>query len=202
MWTKGLDARRIARICRVPYRKVYDHIRTRVKHNPDLFGQRLVLHDHPQVPRWGLSSRRPTWRERVDELVEFRRVHGRLPRGYIQDESKLYTFLQYQREKCRGGKLPSEQNSYLDEKLPGWLTPPKNVREKELWRKRAAELDIFLQRHGHFPSYKIARESAERVLATWVTRQRQLQRIGQLDPDRLKRLDSISPAWRTEQTLP
>ena len=70
MWTKGLDPRRIARICRVPYRKVYDHMRTRVNHNPALFGHRLMLHDHPQLPRGGLGKKKPTWQERVDELVD------------------------------------------------------------------------------------------------------------------------------------
>ena len=201
MWTKGLDPRRIAKICRVPYRKVYDHIRTRVNHNPALFGQRRMLHDHPQLPPGGLGNKKPTWQERVDEMVDFRRTHGRFPRGYVENESKLYKFLQYQREKHRRGKLSGDQKAYLDEQLPRWLTPPKEVREKELWGRRAAELEIFLQQHGRYPSYKVAKKPGERVLATWVIRQRQLQRHGQLDPDRLKKMDSISPAWWTYQTL-
>jgi len=195
MRTKGLDPRRIAKICRVPYRKVYDHIRTRVNHNPALFGQRLMLHDHPQLPRGGLGNRKRTWQERASELVEFRRVHGRFPRGYVQDESKPYTFLQYQREKCRAGKLPGDQRSYLDEHLSGWLTPPKHDREEELWGRRAGELERFVALHGRFPSYKTASEPLEKVLAVWVQRQRYCLRRGILVDTRQRQLDMQIPCW-------
>ncbi|MFJ2509587.1 helicase associated domain-containing protein [Arthrobacter citreus] len=202
MWTKGLDPRRIAKICRVPYRKVYDHIRTRVNHNPALFGQRLMLHDHPQMPRWGLENRKPTWQERADELGSFLRINGRFPRGYVEDESKLYTFLQYQREKCRRGKLSGDQKSTLDEQVPGWLTLPKRERETALWEQRADELEDFLSKHGRYPSYKAANEPHEAVLATWVTAQRRSFRVGSLNPEREKRLDDVSPFWNLPSPHP
>lgn len=63
MWTKGLDPWCIAVLCRVPYRKVYDHIRTRIAYTPELFGQRLMVHDQPALP--------PGYREGEGSLCSF-----------------------------------------------------------------------------------------------------------------------------------
>ncbi|MSS00413.1 hypothetical protein FYJ28_16540 [Arthrobacter sp. BL-252-APC-1A] len=200
MWTKGLDPRRIARICRVPYRKVYDHIRTRVNHNPALFGQRLMLHDHPQLPRGGLENRRPTWQERAAELADFCLIHGRFPRGYVEDESKLYSFLQHQRNRYRAGKLPASRASYLNEQISGWLTPRKRERETALWERRSAELEIFIRDHGRYPSYKTAKEPLERVLATWLTAQRNTHRQGKMDLGREGNLNELIPGWISRES--
>lgn len=195
MWTKGLDPRRIARICRVPYRKVYDHIRTRVNHNPALFGQRLMLHDHPKIPRGGLGNRRSTWQDRAFELADFRRTHGRFPRGYLEGEKQLYSFLQHQRKRYRLGQLAAYRVSFLNENLPGWLTPPKQDRETKLWARRAAELKLFVRDHARYPSYKSGKNVAEKVLATWLTRQRRCHRLGTLPEFRRASLDQAVPGW-------
>ncbi|MGW9405835.1 helicase associated domain-containing protein [Arthrobacter sp. NPDC055585] len=137
MWTKGLDPRRIAIVCRVPYRKVYDHIRSTVLQNPALFGQRLMVHDRPALPRSGLKNRR-SWDQRCTELAEFRLQHGRLPRSYIEGESSLYSFLQYQRRLHRTRQLSASRKAALDKDIPGWLTPPKTDRERALWALRGS----------------------------------------------------------------
>lgn len=195
MWTKGLDPRRIAKLCRVPYRKVYDHIRTRVAYNPALFGQRLMLHDHPQVPRWGLENRKLTWQERVAELAAFRRIHGRFPRSYVEGEKKLYSFLQHQRNCHRSGKLSQAKAAYLDEFVPNWLTPPKQYRESDLWDRRISDFAMFIRDQGRYPSYKAAMDPAEKTLATWLTRQRRCHRLGTLKAVRKARLDEAVPGW-------
>lgn len=191
MWTKGLDPGHIAKVCRVPYRKVYDHIRTRVNYNPALFGQRLMLHDHPQEPRGGLGNWRPTWQERAAELIEFRWTHGRFPRGYIDGESSLYSFLQYQRQLFRAGRLSSFRKALLDDEAPGWLTPPKIERENTLWEQRMTELENFLCENKRYPSYKKAVNSAEKILAVWLHRQRQCLRTGKLGYSREQRLNAV-----------
>ena len=193
MWTKGLDPWRIAVLCRVPYRKVYDHIRARVSYKPELFGQRLMLHDHPQLPPGGVKKPKIPWMERAEELADFGRVHGRFPRGYLDGESVLYSFLQYQRKQYRAGKLPSSKKSYLDEHVPGWLTPPKKEREDSLWTQRAGQLEAFIREHGRYPQYKTAEYPHEKVLAVWVTRQRHCKRLGNLDPARERRIHKSFP---------
>ena len=160
MWTKGLDPRRIAKICRLPYRKVYDHIRTRVNHTPALFGQRLMLHDHPQLPRDGRGNRRPPWKVRAAELAEFRRIQGRFPRGYLEGESTRYSFLQYQRGRYWAGQLLGSQEGYFNANAAEWLTSPKLDREESLWEQRAGDPRAFMQTYGRLPSYKRA-ENAE-----------------------------------------
>jgi hypothetical protein len=202
MWTKGLDPWRIAVLCRVPYRKVYEHIRNRIAYHPELFGQRLMLHDHPQLPPGGLKKQKPKipWTERVRELAEFKRAHGRFPRGYIKAEQQLYTFMQYQRQQYRAGKLPEPRRRHLDENVPGWLTPPKRERENVLWQQRVKELEKFLRER--YPRYKTATDSAEKVLAVWVERQRHCLRAGKLGWLRQRQLEAAAPDWSTTSLGP
>ena len=194
MWTKGLDPSRIAIVCRVPYRKVYDYIRTTVTQNPNLFGQRLMVHDRPALPRGGLKKRR-SWDQRCTELVNFHEQYGRLPRGYLEAESSLYSFLQYQREQYRAGKIPESRKSYLDEHVRGWLTPPKAERERALWEQRANETKIFVRAQGRYPKYKAAVRPSEKTLAVWLNRQRHCQRLGKLGNCRRQWLDDHLPGW-------
>ena len=197
MWTKGLDPWRIAVLCRVPYRKVYDHIRTRITYHPELFGARLMVHDQPALPPGGLKKPKPSWAERCAELVRFRQAYGRFPRGYIEDEATLYRFLQNQRRQYRAGKLPETKKTALDEQLPGWLTLPKAERERALWQQRVKELETFLRERGGYPRYKTAKDPAEKVLAVWVERQRHCSRTGKLGRLRLSQLNAAAPDWQT-----
>ncbi|MFB9796617.1 helicase associated domain-containing protein [Arthrobacter citreus] len=198
MWSKGLDPRRIAILCRVPYRKVYEHIHAKVSSKPERFGLRLMLHDHPKLPPGGLKKPTPKilWMERAEELAEFRRVHGRFPRGYLEGEQQLYSFLQHQRKRYRSGKLTGSRKSFLDAHVPGWLTPPKKEREDALWEQRVGELEKFVAEHGRYPRYKTAVEPLEKVLAVWMQRQRYCLRNGILTKTRTKRLDQALPGWR------
>ena len=195
MWTKGLDPWRIAVLCRVPYRKVYDHIRTRIIYHPELFGQRLMVHDQPALPPGGLKKPKPTWEERAADLVDFRQVCGRFPRGYLEGESSLYSFLQSQRGRYRAGKLRESRKSHLDENLPGWLTLPKAEREHALWQQRLRELEKFLRQTERYPRYETAASSSEKVLAVWITHQRKQLRSGELSEPREKKLQKAIPGW-------
>lgn len=197
MWTRGLDPRRIALVCRVPYRKVYDHIRSTVMKNPGLFGRRLMLHDRPALPNGGLKKRR-SWDQRCAELGAFGRLHGRFPRSYIHAESSLYSFLQYQRRQYRDGSLSASRKAALDELAPGWLTPPKAEREDALWQQRVTELEKFLQENGRYPSYKKAVSPAEKVLAVWLQRQRHCMREGKMALPRQRQLDAAVPEWMSQ----
>ncbi|MBO0910114.1 helicase associated domain-containing protein [Arthrobacter sunyaminii] len=197
MWTKGLEPRRIAVLCRVPYRKVYEHIHAKVSSKPERFGQRLMLHDHPKLPPGGLNKQTPRilWADRAEELVEFRRVYGRFPRGYLEGEQQLYSFLQYQRKRYRASKITESRKSFLDAHVPGWLTPPKKEREDALWEKRARGLEKFVEEHGRYPRYKTAVEPLEKVLAVWMQRQRHCLRIGKLEKSRGERLRKLNSQW-------
>lgn len=198
MWTKGLDPRRIATVCRVPYRKVYEHIHARVSYNPERFGQRLMLHDHPKLPPRGLTKPTPKipWMERAGELSRFRRVHGRFPRGYLEGEQQLYSFLQHQRKRYRAGKLTEPRKSFLDEHIPGWLTPPKAEREDALWEQRLRELENFTKEQERYPRYKKPKDPSEKILAVWVDRQRHCLRNGTLREARYKQLNEQVPDWQ------
>lgn len=198
MWTRGLDPWRIAVVCRVPYRKVYNHIRNRVANKPELRGQRLMLHDHPQLPPGGLKKTPPKvpWIDRAAELVLFKHINGRFPRGYLDDESSLYSFLQHQRNRYRAGRLAESRKSYLDEHVPGWLTPPKKDREEALWQQRMDQLEKFISRQGRYPQYKTALDPLEKTLSVWVYRQRYCRRIGQLQTSRQEQLDQRIPGWQ------
>ncbi|WP_370665541.1 helicase associated domain-containing protein [Arthrobacter luteolus] len=154
-----------------------------------------MLHDHPKLPRGGLGTRKPTWQERAGKLAEFRRSHGRFPRGYLEGEQQLYSFLQNQRKRYRAGELAACKVSFLNEHLPGWLTPPKQDRETKLWAQQAAELESFVRNHARYPSYESGKDAAEKVLATWLTRQRRCHRLGTLPEARRVSLDELIPGW-------
>ena len=196
MWTKGLDPWRIAVLCRVPYRKVYDHIRTRITYHPELFGARLMVHVQPALPPGGLRKPKPTWEERAADLVDFRQMYGRFPRGYLEDEATLYSFLQSQRGRYRAAKLLESRKRYLDERLPGWLTPPKAERERALWEQRAGETEKFVRIYERYPRYKTAVDAQEKVLAVWLSRQLYCLRRGKLEVDRESWLNDRLPSWR------
>ena len=196
MWTRGLDPWRIAVLCRVPYRKVYDHIRTKIIYKPELFGQRLMLHDQPAWPPGGPRKKKIPWEERAAQVVHFRSSNGRFPRGYVDGESTLYSFLQHQRGQHRAGKLSDSKREYLDEHLPGWLTPPKAEREHALWEQRVTEMESFVREQGRYPRYKTGPEPLEKVLAVWMERQRHCLRVGLLDGMREQRLNERVPGWK------
>lgn len=201
MWTKGLDPWRIAVLCRVPHRKVYEHIRGKVTYKPELFGQRLMLHDQPALPPGGLPKSNPLWEDRIADLAEFRRLHGRFPRQYVEGEGPLYSFVQNQRKRYRAGTLPESHKEYLDKKLPGWLTLPKVERERRLWEQRAAQLEEFVRDQDRYPHNSRAADPSERSLAVWLGRQRNCQRSGGMDVQRLRTLNKHVPGWWSIPTV-
>lgn len=87
-------------------------------------------------------------------------------------------------------------NSRKDDRVPGWLTPPKAERERALWKQRASELEQFVREQGRFPKYKTAVEPLERILAVWSDRQRHCLRRGTLQTARKNWLDGRVPGWR------
>lgn len=155
-----------------------------------------MVHDRPALPRGGLKNRR-SWDQRCTELAEFRLQHGRLPRSYIEGESSLYSFLQYQRRLRRTGQLFASRKSVLKNKVPGWLTPPKTEPERALWQQRLTELENFLSQTGRYPSYKKAVEPLEKILAVWLQRQRHCLRTGRMALYRQEKLNSKLPDWIT-----
>lgn len=79
--------------------------RTRITYHPELFGQRLIVHDQPAPPPGRPEKPKPISEERAADLVDFRQAHGKFPRGYLEGEGSLYIFLQSQRGRYRAGKL-------------------------------------------------------------------------------------------------
>ena len=196
MWTKGLDPWRIAVLCRVPYRKVSTTISAPESlTTPNCSGSGSWSMISRPCRRAGLKKPKPTWEERAADLVDFRQVYGRFPRGYLEGESSLYSFLQSQRGRYRAGKLRESRKSHLDENLPGWLTLPKAEREHALWQQRLRELEKFLRQTERYPRYETAASSSEKVLAVWITHQRKQLRSGELSEPREKKLQKAIPGW-------
>ncbi|MHA7278100.1 hypothetical protein ACX80O_16565 [Arthrobacter sp. Hz1] len=78
----------IARICRVPAKRVRRLIRRFEKAHPELAGKRLLLNDHPAPPTTAQLQRkpsRPSWKIRVDEAKKYHQRHQRLPRILSKD---------------------------------------------------------------------------------------------------------------------
>lgn len=197
LYMRGLEPARIAQLCRVPKRTIETHLRTRLRNDPGLFGWRLMLHDRPALPPASWRSPRPRWDELADRLEALYRAFGRMPRAYSKDKAErtLANFLARQREEHRAGTLDPDRKERLD-RIPGWLTPPKQERENRLWEQRLGELAEFVAGKGRMPYFTSVKEPQEKVLATWVTRQRHLLRTGDLSAWRTSALEGAVPGWQ------
>lgn len=201
MYLKGLEPARIAELCRVPKRTIEAGLRTRLKNDPGLFGRRLMLHDRPALPPTSRRLPRPGWDRLAEDLEAFHQKHGRLPRAYAEEKSErtLAHFLAQQRQNHRAGMLGPARRRRLD-RIPGWPTPPKAERAAMLWEQRLGELREFVDREGRMPYFASAEEEQEKVLATWVTRQRHLHKTGSLPAPRKSALEGAVPGWNRRNT--
>ncbi|KAB1646194.1 hypothetical protein F8O06_05360 [Pseudoclavibacter sp. CFCC 14310] len=130
------------------------------------------------LPGWN-SSLNDVWNSRLQEVVDFQREHGRLPR-WKDPGSK---WLDRQRQSHRKGTLSLVRVAALDKALPGW-----NESSDDIWDTHLHEVVDFQREHGRLPK---AREPS----GTWLDNQRKSHRKGVLSPDRAAALDEALPEW-------
>ncbi|MBF0323216.1 MAG: helicase associated domain-containing protein, partial [Magnetococcales bacterium] len=128
------------------------------------------------------------WQEMHIALTTFHRRfgHSLVPRAWAE-HPKLASWVVAQRQAYKGGLLPQ---SHIDLLEPlGFVWDPQQVVQEELF----LALQAYKQRFGHCDVPMDWPENPQ--LGLWVTSQRQRRARGDLEPERIKRLEEMGFRW-------
>jgi hypothetical protein len=117
-----------------------------------------------------------------------REGHARVPRGHIEDDLQLGSWITAQRSAYKKRDLSAVQTTRL-EALPGWSWDLIGQR----WETNFALLERFVAREGHA---RVPQSHVEDgvMLGRWVTKQQASHRAGRLTGSRVDRLEAL-PGW-------
>ena len=132
------------------------------------------------------------WKQMYQELVNYHRVHGdcNVPLGYSENP-QLATWVSTRRNSYKTGQLDADKIQKLDELSFSWN------RVEDAWKQMYQELVEYHQAHGdcNVPRYY----SENRQLAIWVYGQRQRNNRGNLDAEKIEKLDELGFSWNPDQ---
>ncbi|MBF0135554.1 MAG: helicase associated domain-containing protein [Magnetococcales bacterium] len=128
------------------------------------------------------------WREMYVALTTFHRRFGHclVPRSWAENP-KLASWVTAQRQAYKGNLLPQEHIALLDPL--GFIWDPQQVVQEELF----LALQAYKQRFGNCDVPVEWPENPQ--LGLWVTSQRQRRAKGDLEPERIKRLEEMGFKW-------
>lgn len=140
----------------------------------------------------------PPWQRRLNELKDYVRDHGRMPRqvGGDATETSLGRWLHAQRAKVSKGTLTTRQRAALDA-IGAWESDRRMGREEARFPERLRALAAFRARHRRWPTYMNRTDPEEQALGIWLYTLRQAAREDRL-PERARAvLDEQVPGWLT-----
>jgi superfamily II DNA or RNA helicase len=139
------------------------------------------------LPGWSWSMLDKMWEEGYRRLSRYSQRHdtARVPTEYAEDGFNLGRWVVTVRRARKAGELASERITAL-ERLPRWTWDTADAR----WEDNFAQLAAYVKRVGH------ARVPQSHVedgvgLGTWVSRQREVYRNGELPAGRAARLAAL-----------
>lgn len=152
-------------------------------------------------PGWGVRAD-PTgklWRSRVDELVAWVGRHDRFPQRQASDttEHSLAEWVGRYRVYARRGRAPG-RTSELDERVPGWRTPPSTRRSSN---ESAQLIAAYVRETGSLPSLAAPAGGERERLAKALILLRFMKRRGRLPEPAGKILDEACPGWLDGLTI-
>jgi superfamily II DNA or RNA helicase len=131
------------------------------------------------------------WENGFAALQKFksREGHCRAPQKYIEEGMTLGNWVMKQREFRNKGKLDPERIKCLDSIGFSWDPLAED------WENGFSALQKFKSREGHC---RVPPKHDEEgiTLGRWVMKQREFRNKGKLNPERIKRLDSIGFSWK------
>ncbi|MBF0179297.1 MAG: helicase associated domain-containing protein [Magnetococcales bacterium] len=138
------------------------------------------------------DAREAAWEERYLALARFRerRNHCLVPAQWSGDP-ELARWVELQRREYRHGRLPEEKIARLE--ALGFLWDAKVI----FWEEMYAALTEYREQHGDClvpEGYAVQSQ-----LAWWVAAQRKARVAGQLEEDRMRRLDAIGFVWDAQE---
>ncbi len=189
MYLRGLPPEQIARLCRVPAKRVRRVLRASEKAHPELASKRLILNDRPAPPTAAKLRRKPpraSWDTHLDEVKNFHQRHQRLPRILSKDpvEQRLAVWVAGQRKQIRNGSIDTAREELLGAALGDWIGPPRPTVETSMWDQHLTEVANAIAGEGRPPRFRRGTTRHENTLATWLVTQRGLHHRNTLDPAR------------------
>jgi hypothetical protein len=145
-----------------------------------------------------LESRNREWERMFEALSTFHREqgHGNVPSSWPSNP-ELGRWVARQRHLYRSGSLREDRRCRLEGLRVDWPEEPGRSRSRDLdWERMVAALSAFRELHQHSNVPKGWPENP--MLARWVARQRHLDRIGGLRPDRRLRLEELGALRESE----
>jgi Helicase associated domain len=142
------------------------------------------------VSGWVWDIRDVSWGMGLNELRRYVRLHGdaRVPHSTIVGDFRLGTWVGTQRTHHAKGRLDPARRAEL-ERLPGWVWKAR----ADLWERNFSHLADYLRRHGS-ACVPVSYADERGKLGTWVHNQRCQHGRGQLDTNRVRRLQAL-PGW-------
>lgn len=156
--------------------------------------------------------------ERLSQLAEFTREHGRMPVRRNPEEYRLYHCVAAVRSRFRTGS-PSPRTAALALTIPGLLNEP-GMRERAVlltsrlkkiigperppvivaaWERAFADVQAWFERTGSLPRRR-SNDAEEYRLANWLNRQRTSHQDGILSEDRSDKLSKVPGALEPRRT--
>lgn len=201
MYSRGVSPVRIARWCRVDVRRVHRAVDRQIEKNPDWFDACLLVRDQPAwdgaaAKRFARNRDRVWWQHYADVAAHMGERGGVLPAQNDRVRAReLYRWIEAQRRQHDAGNLTQDRIEALDG-LGEWRGTRRGNPDA-LWASRLEQVRQFHAVRGRFPVYTPQRRPEEKVLATWLHRQRTWSRAGRLRQDRHQQLDQTLPGWTT-----
>jgi hypothetical protein len=196
MYRLGLSRPRIAALVRAQPATVGYHLVIARRQDPGLEAEHQAAAGAAPVPHPA-----PTDLARMDELIAWVKTEGRLPRDRSgqRSERSMARWLSGRRREAAEGTLNPAYRDGLAQ-VPEWLRNRRDAEDEARWHHRLAQLEDFRHEGNDWPRHKEFDSEREHTLGVWIHTQRYKNRRGELDPVKVKLLDSAVPGWQTGRT--
>jgi hypothetical protein len=194
MYRLGLSRQRIADLVRAEPATVGYHLVIARRQDPGL----EPAHQAATVTKAGPS---PAVLARMEEVIAWITAEVRLPRDRSEDEGErsMARWLSDRRREAANGTLsPAYRNGLA--RVPGWAGNPRAAADEGRWHDRLAQLAAHRKEGNDWPRHQDYTSEREHTLGVWIHVQRYKNRRDELDPVKVKLLDSAVPGWQTGRT--
>lgn len=148
------------------------------------------LKSPPKSFRKLVSAQDALWNQMFARLLLYKKSHGHC--GVLQAdgcEGRLHKWVIRQRMNAKAGILPIARKQQLDQ--AGFLWEGRANDDR--WDKQFAKLMVFQKTNGHcdVPCHL----AEDRPFGHWIANQRSFYHKGQINPERIQRLEAIGFRW-------
>ncbi|MFS0717331.1 helicase associated domain-containing protein [Arthrobacter sp. 1P04PC] len=194
MYRLGLSRKRIADLVGAEPATVGYHLVIARRKDPELEAAHLAA--------TGTKRRRsPVDLARMEEIIRWVVTEGRFPRerSADQEERSMARWFSDRRREVAQGTLHQAYGEGLV-RVPGWGWNLRTAAEEARWHQWLGQLVNFRAEGNDWPRHKKCGSEREHTLGVWVHAQRQKQRRGELEAEKVKLLDDAVPGWQRGRT--